>query len=75
MYAIVKKEQAITGYELYEKVGSELKLIGTSEGLSAIEVTVNSGEKRTFIARVYALNSKNEKVYSAYSNELILEKK
>ena len=75
MYAIAKKEQAITGYELYEKVGSELKLIGTTEGLSAIEVTVNSGEKRTFIARVYALNSKNEKVYSEYSNELILEKK
>ena len=73
-YAISKKEKAITGYELYEKVGSEFKLIGTTEGLSSIEVTVEPGEKRIFLARVYAEKANGEKVYSEYSNELILEK-
>ncbi len=73
-YAISKKGKAITGYELYEKIGTELKLVGTAEGLSQIEVTVEPGEKRIFVARVYAEKANGEKVYSEYSNELVLEK-
>ena len=65
---------SITGYELYEKIGTELKLVGTAEGLSQIEVTIEPGEKRIFVARVYAEKANGEKVYSEYSNELVLEK-
>ena len=73
-YAISKKGKAITGYELYEKIGTELKLVGTAKGLSQIEVTIEPGEKRIFVARVYAEKANGEKVYSEYSNELVLEK-
>ena len=39
----------------------------------AAVVKVEAGTKKTLVARVYQYNTSNEKVYSEYSNELILD--
>lgn len=57
----------ISGWELYEK---------TTDGYSKItegtnynyKVTLNPGETKTFVARVYKLNETLDRVYSDYSN-------
>ena len=59
----------ISGWELYEK---------TTDGYSKItegtnynyKVTLNLGETKTFVARVYKLNETLDRVYSDYSNEV-----
>ena len=59
----------ISGWELYEK---------TTDGYSKItegtnynyKVTLNPGETKTFVARVYKLNETLDIVYSDYSNEV-----
>ena len=59
----------ISGWELYEK---------TTDGYSKItegtnynyKVTLNPGETKTFVARVYKLNETLDRVYSDYSNEV-----
>ena len=59
----------ISGWELYEK---------TTDGYSKItegtnynyKVTLNPGETKTFLARVYKLNETLDRVYSDYSNEV-----
>ena len=56
--------QTIDGWELYEKVGNNYNL------LDGYEVELNEDETRTFVARAYALNEKNQKIYSDYSNEV-----
>lgn len=59
----------ISRWELYEK---------TTDGYSKItegtnynyKVTLNPGETKTFVARVYKLNETLDRVYSDYSNEV-----
>ncbi|MBR5227189.1 MAG: InlB B-repeat-containing protein, partial [Clostridia bacterium] len=63
----------ISGLEVYEKIGSELTLIYTSETDFTPRVTVDVGESKTFVARIYSYNKSNNKVYSDYSNEVTLE--
>jgi len=66
------KEETINdlaGWELYEKNGNGYNLI---EGH---KVTVDIGETKTYVARAYKLNSSNQKVYSNYSNEVIIDNK
>lgn len=62
----------ISGYELYEKNGSQYTLIHTSETEFKTEVTVGIGESKTYVARVYAYNKTKVKVYSDYSNEIVI---
>ena len=38
----------------------------------AADVRVEAGTKKTYVARVYQYNASNQKVYSGYSNELVL---
>jgi len=68
VYATEEAWNTISGWELYEKVGSDYVLVDTKEK-EFIEVLVDAGETKTYVARVFAYNSKNEKVYSEYSNE------
>ena len=63
----------IDGWELYEVINNEKVLIGEAKPNEEIEQSADIGETRTFVARVYALNSNNQKVYSDYSNESVLE--
>ena len=72
IYADSEKINSISGWELYEKVGSKYNLIDTKPN-GAIEVSVDIGESKTYVARVYKFNKKNEKVYSEYSNELKID--
>ena len=63
----------IDGWTIYEKDGTtykELKDVSLSEQYNA---TAATGEKKTFVARAYALNKSGEKVYSDYSNEFVLD--
>lgn len=74
-YASEGSTSAIKGWELYEKKGSEYTLVKSQEGFNSIEVTVDVGESKTYVAKAYALNKKNEKIYSAYSNEIVIDNK
>lgn len=62
------------GYEIYEKVGNSYNKVDESgiTGGKIIEVEINSGTSKTYVARVYGLNSRSEKVYSNYSEEITL---
>jgi len=71
-YSTEESWNKISGWELYEKVGSEYKLVNSKEK-TYIEVNVDIGEKKTYVARAYALNSKGIKIYSAYSNEIVID--
>ena len=61
------------GYELYEVNGEELTLVGTYEMGSPATINIDLGTAKTYVARVYALNTSSEMVYSDYSNELLLD--
>jgi len=74
VYAEAVSTEEISGYELYEKNGDDLTLVDTNETTFNTEITLDVGERKIYVARVYALNSTGEKVYSDYSNELILER-
>ena len=60
----------ISGWELYEKINDKYNLVGTNEKYS-IDVTIDVGETKTYVARTFILNKEGEKVYSKYSNEYI----
>ena len=66
---------SITGYEIYEKVGNSYTLVGegTPHDPEVIEVSVAPGESKTFVARVYAEKANHDKVYSDYSEELVID--
>lgn len=69
-YYLVNEEE-LAGWELYEKVGDKYNLVGsTSTGL--IKVTVDIGETKIYVAKAYKLDSKGKKIYSDYSNELVI---
>ena len=59
----------ISGWELYEKTTDGYSKIteGTNHNY---KVTLNPGETKTFVARVYKLNETLDRVYSDYSNEV-----
>lgn len=59
----------ISGWELYEKTTDGYLKI--TEGTNYnYKVTLNPGETKTFVARVYKLNETLDRVYSDYSNEV-----
>lgn len=66
-YADELNAQTIEGWELYEKIGNNYNLVEGNE------VELNEGETRTFVARAYAYNQSNEKIYSDYSNEVVVD--
>jgi hypothetical protein len=63
----------IAGWTLYEKVGTTYTKIKDIEGVETYDASADVGEKKIFVAKVYALNKKGEKVYSEYSNEYVLD--
>jgi len=72
-YAQVGTTNSISGIEIYEKNGDKYtKLDGVTE--YGIFVEVNAGETKNFVARAYAVNPQGNKVYSNYSNEIIIKK-
>ncbi len=66
-------EYTIDGYEVYEKNGTEYKSVKTGLPAGAASVGVEVGTKKTYVARAYALNKSGEKVYSDYSNEIVID--
>ena len=62
----------IDGYELYKVIDNAPNLVETNEGILNKEVTIEKGVTEIYTLRVYALNSRGEKVYSDYSNYLTL---
>jgi peroxiredoxin len=64
---------AIDGYELYTKNNGEYTLFNTIEGTTYTRVEVNLGESKTYVARVYVLDENGQKVYSDYSNEVVVD--
>ena len=63
----------IAGWTLYEKVGTTYTKIKDIEGVETYDARADVGEKKIFVAKVYALNKSGEKVYSEYSNEFVLD--
>lgn len=61
------------GWTLYEKVGTTYTKIKDIEGVETYDASADVGEKKIFVAKVYALNKSGEKVYSEYSNEYVLD--
>lgn len=70
---IEEVKKIISGYELYEKTGNEYTLIHTSESAFAYDVSVDIGERKTYVARVYKYNKSNKKIYSDYSKEFVVD--
>ena len=58
-----------SGFELYEKIDGQYTLISTEK----LDVYVDMGESKTYVVKVYALNTKGEKIYSDYSNEVVVD--
>ena len=62
----------MSGWELYEKIGTNYNLVESQPVLNNIKVIVDAGESKTYVARAYKLNKNGVKIYSGYSNELVL---
>lgn len=70
-YSDLNNLNEITGWELYEKTTDGYTKV--TEGTNySYEVILTPGETKTFVARVYKLNSMLDRVYSDYSNEIEL---
>ena len=65
-------ENSIDGWELYEKTENGYKLEVEGE-FNAFGMPTSSISGKTYIARVYKLNSSSNKIYSDYSNEITIE--
>ena len=63
----------VDGYDVFEKIGTEYRYISTGEIGGAVVVEVEAGAKKVFVARTYIYNSKNQKIYSDNSNEVIID--
>ena len=61
---------SIKGWELSEKVNGTYTKYGEYSNFNAVNIKLEPGQTRTFKARVYVLDSKGNKVYSGYSNEI-----
>ena len=64
----------ISGYEIYEKNGTTYTKLdgGELHNPEVIGVAVKPGESKKYVARVYAAKSDGEKLYSDYSNEIVI---
>lgn len=63
----------LTNYELYEVIDGKNKFIREAETAGVTSVTVEPGTTRQFIARLFVLDSEGNKVYTEYSDELVLD--
>ena len=64
-------------FEVYEKNGDEIDstpIIDDGPFGGARYLNVEAGTKKTFVARVYVLGSDNEKIYSEYSDEFVIDR-
>ena len=66
---------SVSGYEVYEKNGSTYtKVFGGAIGNPELDlVSVNPGEKKVYVARVYVTKADGTKIYSNYSNEIVID--
>ena len=63
----------IDGVELYEIINDEYNLIETSTNGNFSPIDVEFGTSRTLVTRVYALDNEGNKVYSDFSNEIVID--
>ena len=63
----------ISGYDVYLKTSKGYTLVGTNEDFSEISVVTKLGKKEEYVARAYAYNLNNKKVYSKYSEVLVID--
>lgn len=74
-YDLAVYSEMISGYVIYEKVGTDYVSVG--EGApgnpAAIEVYVEPGEKKVFVAKTYALKENGDRLYSEVSDELVID--
>ena len=63
----------IDGYEVYEKNGTEYKSVKIAAPADAASIGVEVGTKKTFVARVFVKDESGNKVYSDYSNEIVID--
>ena len=73
---IEDQNNSFTGYEIYEKNGTEYTMVGEGKihNPETILVQISPGERKVYVARIYAEKANGDKIYSGYSNELIIEK-
>ena len=71
VYSDSEKWADIDGVEIYEIVDEELIIIDTSG--EPVMITVEPGETRKFVARVYIYDNFNNIIYSEFSNEVVKE--
>jgi len=66
---------SVTGYVIYEKTSNGYKEIESHEinGVEVVLVEIEPGQKKEYVARVYATDSKGQKYYSAYSNVVTID--
>lgn len=62
----------MSGWELYEKIDNDYIKITDDKIYSYSIANLNFDTSKTYVARVYVLNSNNEKLYSNYSNEIVI---
>lgn len=63
------------GAELYVKTKDGYSLVESINNESLLLGTLNPGETKVYVSRVYILDENENKVYSPYSNELLIENK
>ena len=71
----VSNSISVSGYEIYEKSGTTYTKVGGGAigEPEAIVVEVEVGEKKVYAARVFATKANGEKIYSEYSEELVID--
>lgn len=63
----------VDGYEVYVKEGNSYTKVMDTEMGGAATVEFTKGGDKVAVARVFAYNKSGDKVYSEYSNELVLK--
>lgn len=58
-------------YEISEKIGDTYEVLTKDEN-NLVRVELAKDEERTFVARYYTLDENNNRIYSEYSNEVVL---
>lgn len=64
----------VSGWELYEKSNTEYIKVNESDKNSYSYDITDSDFNKIYVARVYALDTNGKKLYSEYSNEIVVEK-
>lgn len=70
---VYSDESGFDGAELYVKTSSGYTLVDSVENDCWLYFELNPGEAKVYTARVYTLDEENNKVYSNYSNEVLLK--